>query len=244
MVLAGARPDQQCGLDAAERHGACVRGGSIAIGSNTQATANSATAIGVQAYASAHDAVALGSGSVADQANTVSVGSNGTGYTGYDENGQPYTIQNAVNTRRIVNMAAGQANTDAVNVGQLRGVTTALGGGAAVNADGTVSGPNYSFGGRNYTDIGSALEGVNDAAQAGLAQAVMYDTPDHDKVTLGGTGASTPVQLTNVANATQGSVFEPIAIEPLPIARATSLGPVEPDWLARPFTCEYQAAVA
>ncbi|WP_322107392.1 YadA family autotransporter adhesin, partial [Paraburkholderia sp. J41] len=44
--------------------------------------------------------VALGQGSVADRANTVSVGSAG-------------------NERQITNVAAGTANTDAVNVGQL-----------------------------------------------------------------------------------------------------------------------------
>ena len=96
-----------------------IGNGSIAMGSNTLSTGNAATALGVQSYASADDSVALGSGSVANQANTVSVGSDGTGYTAYDPTRQPYTIQNAVNTRRIVNMAAGQDSTDAVNVSQL-----------------------------------------------------------------------------------------------------------------------------
>jgi hypothetical protein len=47
--------------------------------------------------------VALGAGSIADQANTVSVGSAG-------------------NERKVVNVAAGTASTDAVNVGQLNAV--------------------------------------------------------------------------------------------------------------------------
>ncbi|WP_321952492.1 YadA family autotransporter adhesin [Paraburkholderia bannensis] len=121
--------------------------GSIAIGSNSYvpSAAPAGTAIGVQSYTSANDAVALGSGSVANVANTVSVGNDGTSsYTAYYPNGQTYTIKNQANTRRIVNMAAGQADTDAVNVSQLKGVTAALGGGASVNADGSIAAPSYT----------------------------------------------------------------------------------------------------
>ncbi|WP_235217256.1 beta strand repeat-containing protein [Burkholderia multivorans] len=139
--------------------------GSIAYGSNANAAADKSSALGVQAYTSAADSVALGAGSVANQANTVSVGSDGTGsYTAIDANGKPYTIQNAANTRRVVNMAAGQSDTDAVNVSQLKGVTDALGGGAGVNPDGTVKAPSYDLAnGGKQTTVGGALSALDTA---------------------------------------------------------------------------------
>ncbi|WP_339329166.1 hypothetical protein [Burkholderia multivorans] len=139
--------------------------GSIAYGSNANAAADKSSALGVQAYTSAADSVALGAGSVANQANTVSVGSDGTGsYTAIDANGKPYTIQNAANTRRVVNMAAGQSDTDAVNVSQLKGVTDALGGGAGVNPDGTVKAPSYDLAnGGKQTTVGGALTALDTA---------------------------------------------------------------------------------
>ncbi|WP_233862212.1 YadA-like family protein [Paraburkholderia adhaesiva] len=178
--------------------------GAIAIGSQAYTTGTGGVALGVQAYAQGNDSVALGAGSVANQANTVSVGTDGTGsYQALDGNGALIaTIQNQPNTRRIVNMAAGQGDTDAVNVSQLKGVTDALGGGAGVNADGSIKAPSYSFGGKTYGDVGSALQAVDDAAQAGLADAVAYDSSAHDKVTLGGVGWGTPVKLLNVAAGT------------------------------------------
>ncbi len=75
--------------------------GTTAIGSNAWAVNTNSTAIGFRSTAQADNSVALGAGSVADQANTVSVGS-------------------STNQRRITNVAAGVANTDAANVGQLK----------------------------------------------------------------------------------------------------------------------------
>ncbi|WP_321891857.1 YadA-like family protein, partial [Burkholderia cenocepacia] len=138
--------------------------GSIAYGSNAFASADKSAAVGVQAYTSAADSVALGAGSVANQANTVSVGSDGTGsYTAVDANGQTYTIQNGANTRRVVNMAAGHDDTDAVNVSQLKGVTSALGGGAAVNADGTIKAPTFAVQGGTQTTVADALGSLDTA---------------------------------------------------------------------------------
>ncbi|WP_221410336.1 YadA-like family protein, partial [Paraburkholderia dinghuensis] len=178
--------------------------GAIAIGSQAYTTGTAGVALGVQAYAQANDSVALGAGSVANQANTVSVGTDGTvSYQALDGKGNLIaTIQNQANTRRIVNMAAGQGDTDAVNVSQLKGVTDALGGGAGVNADGSIEAPSYSVDGKTYGDVGSALQAVDGAAQAGLAEAVAYDSSAHDKVTLGGVGSGTPVKLLNVAAGT------------------------------------------
>ncbi|TAA08782.1 hemagglutinin [Pseudoxanthomonas winnipegensis] len=69
----------------------------------------------------------------------------------------------------ISNVAAGVAQNDAVNVGQLAPAVAALGGGAAIDSTtGAVTGPVYSLddgtgtGTRaNYTDVGTALENLD-----------------------------------------------------------------------------------
>ncbi|MFX1763036.1 YadA-like family protein [Paraburkholderia sp. A1RI-2L] len=187
--------------DVARANGA----GSIAIGSNTEADGGGSTAVGIQSLATANDSVALGSGSVANLTNTVSVGSDGTATRAVvNPDGSTSYVTSQANARRVVNMAAGQSDTDAVNVSQLKGVTSALGGGATVNADGSVAAPTYALSGGTYTDVGSALSAVDQGVTnlAGeVANAVMYDTSAHDKVTLGGTNASKTVTLTNVADA-------------------------------------------
>jgi autotransporter adhesin len=71
-------------------------------GNAAQAIGNSSVAIGGGAQATAPNSVAIGEGSVADQTGTVSVGSAG-------------------NERRITNVGAGQAPTDAVNMQQFQG---------------------------------------------------------------------------------------------------------------------------
>lgn len=75
----------------------------ISFGYKNAITANNAVAIGNGAGVSAEGGVALGVGSVADRANAVSVGRTGA-------------------NRQIINVEAGTADTDAVNVSQLEGV--------------------------------------------------------------------------------------------------------------------------
>lgn len=83
--------------------GAQAGGGNYntAIGRMTSAVGDSTTAIGAGASATGSSSVALGAGSIATEAGTVSVG-------------------NGEYQRRIVNVAPGIYNTDAVNMGQLR----------------------------------------------------------------------------------------------------------------------------
>ncbi len=89
--------------------------------------------------------------------------------------------------RKITNLAAGSAATDAVNVGQLTGVSNAataglntlgtsvasnLGGGSAFDpTTGTVTAPAYSVQGNTYSNLGSAIGGL-DSAVTGLDSAV------------------------------------------------------------------------
>ncbi len=67
---------------------------------------------------------------------------------------------------KVINVAAGSADTDAANVGQLKGATTALGGGAGINADGTFKAPTYTTTTTNGTtltanNVGDALTNLN-----------------------------------------------------------------------------------
>nr|WP_264164673.1 YadA-like family protein [Burkholderia cenocepacia] len=123
----------------------------------------------------------MGTNSVADADNTVSVGST--------------AVQ-----RRITNLGAGTGATDAVNVSQLTGVTNALGGGAAVGADGGITNPTYNVGGTDYHNVGDALDALASSG-IGNPNAVIYDDATKSTVTLGGTGAAAPVALKNVADA-------------------------------------------
>lgn len=74
---------------------------SFAVGTGAKASAKNSISLGAGSSASVDNSVAIGSGSVANEANTVSIGAVG-------------------NTRKLTNLAAGTADTDAVNVSQLK----------------------------------------------------------------------------------------------------------------------------
>jgi autotransporter adhesin len=101
--------------------------------------------------------------------------------------------------------AVNATSTDAINGSQLYNTAStaaaALGGGAAVGADGKISAPTYKVGGNDYKDVGTALDAVVASSGGSAADAVKYDTSAHDKVTLGGTAAVAPVVLANITNA-------------------------------------------
>ncbi|WP_321881259.1 YadA-like family protein [Burkholderia cepacia] len=149
-------------------------GGAIAIGRGAMTTQRG-VALGDGASVTAQYGVALGDTSVADRANSVSVGS-------------------ASLQRQITNVAAGTQTTDAVNVGQLSGVTKALGGGAAVDGSGNVTQPTYKVAGTDYHNVGDALDALA-ANGSSDPNAVTYDGATKDTVTLKGAGGTT---LSNV----------------------------------------------
>ena len=67
---------------------------------------------------------------------------------------------------KIANVAKGTADTDAVNVSQLKGAADALGGGAGVNTDGTFKAPSYTITKTDGTstpanNVGTALSNLN-----------------------------------------------------------------------------------
>lgn len=155
--------------------------GSVAIGYNAfiNPSATNSMALGTNSSASASGSVALGVGSIADRTNVVSVGS-------------------PTNTRQIINVTAGTRPADAVNVGQLTGVVTALGGGSFIDPNGAIVAPAYTVNGTTYNDVGAALGAVATGSATDSADSLRYDTPKHDVATLGKPGA--PVKLTNVAD--------------------------------------------
>nr|WP_257128213.1 YadA-like family protein [Burkholderia sp. MSMB1072] len=154
----------------------------IGTGANIARSVEGAMALGANATAGAANSIALGADSFANRANALSVGRAGA-------------------ERQIVNVAAGTQATDAVNVSQLKGVTDSLGGGTAIGADGSITKPTYTVDGSDYHNVGDALDALA-SRSAGDPNAVAYDSAAKDTVTLGGVGATTPVALKNVADAT------------------------------------------
>ena len=138
--------------------------GATALGANALANRSGAVAIGLDASAFADGSVALGQGSIADRANTVSVGASGA-------------------ERQITNVAAGTADTDAVNVAQLKEVTSQTDArldGAVMydrNADGSVNKNSVTLGDATSggTVIHNVADGVdtNDAVNLGQLNAAI-----------------------------------------------------------------------
>ncbi|QSX74700.1 YadA-like family protein [Lysobacter arenosi] len=168
---------------------------SIAIGSLAiaDADAENGIAIGRQSHVTAKEAVALGSGSLANREYTVSVGN-------VASEGVPAV------TRQVVNMAAGTQNTDAVNVSQLKGVTTALGGGAQVNTDGSVKAPTYNVAGGSFNDVGNAIAAMDAKNSAGMkyfhTSSTLADSQANgvESLAIGGNAVATENAVTIGAN--------------------------------------------
>src|SRR5260363_336190 len=143
---------------------------SIAIGThafvgsrNGKMRTDSSIALGAYASVTRKNAVALGFRSQADRANAVSVGS-------------PDAL------RQIIYVGKGTADTDAVNVSQLKGALDGLGGGAGLDKDGTVKKPSYTVGGKTYTTVGDALANVQ-AGPGADSPYIKIQPTDHKNAT-------------------------------------------------------------
>ena len=79
----------------------------------------------------------------------------------------PKTSQTATPTI-VGNIADGKANNDAVNVSQLKNAVTALGAGAAVNADGSITKPTYTVVNNTFDNVGGAIDALNTEVQKPL----------------------------------------------------------------------------
>jgi trimeric autotransporter adhesin len=111
---------------------------------------------------------------------------------------------------RLANVAAGFANTDAVNVSQLAPVVAGLGGGAAIDSKtGKVTGPTYVIQGNTYGNAGDAFTKV-DGSLTNLTNTVNAITTETGKglvaqdattenITVGALTGGTVVDLTNAS---------------------------------------------
>ena len=171
---------------------------SSAIGFNNTAFANNSIAIGSNATANITNSVALGERSVT----TVDAGVQGFGAdTRTDATWQStlaaVSVGNTSNnlTRQITGVAAGTADTDAVNVAQLKrtetNYSTALGGGASFGANGAFQAPTYRINKTDYSDVGSAFTAVDGRLtdlQGQITNIALTPGPKGDKGDKGETG--------------------------------------------------------
>lgn len=132
--------------------------GSIAIGGTASATVSNAVALGSAANASVSESVAIGASATASSANSVALGAHSA--TGTRTN--VVSIGTVGGERQIINLAAGTADTDAANFGQLKAtgasIADALGGGSVVNPDGTITMPTYTLlDGSTVTGVGGVV---------------------------------------------------------------------------------------
>ncbi|ARL38810.1 hypothetical protein BOC49_21355 (plasmid) [Burkholderia pseudomallei] len=161
-----------------------VEGGannSLALGysSNIAKGATNSVALGALSKTTVNEGVALGAQSIANRGaiaspEQINVSADPFSYTGQKVS----TSLGAVSVgatgkeRQITNVAAGTEDTDAVNVGQVKSVkrvvdenaasvASALGGGAIVNADGTVSAPGYTVGDVTVNSVGDAVANLD-----------------------------------------------------------------------------------
>ena len=129
-------------------------------GSMTLAGSNGTQIKNVADGTDAHDAVNVGqlqkAGIVNDQGETL----NAVTYTDASKSQVSFGGAGAANPVLLSNVAAGRDVNDAVNVGQLRGVTSALGGGANVDGQGNVIAPTYTVNNVSYGSVNDALQGL------------------------------------------------------------------------------------
>ncbi|HFG3511451.1 TPA: YadA-like family protein [Escherichia coli] len=102
----------------------------------------------------------------------------------WDDAAGAFTAAHGNNTtNKISNVQAGivsSDSTDAINGSQLYGLadsfTSYLGGGADISDTGVLTGPTYSIGGTEYTNVGDALAAINTSFSDSLGDALLWDT--------------------------------------------------------------------
>ncbi len=104
---------------------------------------------------------------------------------------------------KITNVATGtisDTSTDAVNGAQLHGVSSsvaeALGGGAAVNSDGSISAPTYTIADTDYTNVGDAMNAIDST----LDNALLWDATAGENGAFNASHDGKASVITNVAN--------------------------------------------
>ncbi|MEZ2221752.1 YadA-like family protein, partial [Rhizobium sp. RCC_161_2] len=154
-----------------------VAPGGTAIGQNAHVMLADGVALGTNSTAAGIQSVALGAGAQSNNINSVALGAQSITSVGAQTNytafalASPQTsvgevsIGSAGSERKLTNLAAGSADTDAVNVSQLKSlgtnVTNLIGGNTTVNPDGSITGPTYNIQGNNYSTVYDAFGAVD-----------------------------------------------------------------------------------
>lgn len=153
--------------------------GGTAIGQNAHVMLADGVALGTNSTAAGVQSVALGAGATSNHINSVALGAQSittvgaqTNYAGFgiaalQNSAGEVSFGSAGAERKLTNVAAGSADTDAVNVSQLKGlgtnITNLIGGGTTINPDGTVTGPTYKIQGGSYTTVYDGFTAVDNA---------------------------------------------------------------------------------
>ncbi|WNC91092.1 YadA-like family protein [Paraburkholderia sp. FT54] len=166
-----------------------------ALGYGSLAYADGSTALGANARVSGADSVALGYNVTVTAANSVGVGANSTTTANLSQPGEEFGTSGVVkathalgevsvgstgNERRLTNVAAGTAATDAVNLSQLRAVDGKL---DAIAQSGT----------QHYFKAEGAADGTDDAGAAGthaVASGVLAAASGDNATALGANSAA------------------------------------------------------
>jgi hypothetical protein len=113
--------------------------------------------------------------------------------------------------RQITGVAAGMADSDAVNVAQLKGVdhqvketqqtlVDSLGAGSKINVDGTITGPIFTINKQDYTSVGDALTALDqnisniNNGKTGLVQQI-GGAPGTGNITVGAATGGTVIDM-------------------------------------------------
>ncbi|MBF7683525.1 YadA-like family protein, partial [Acinetobacter sp. B5B] len=133
-------------------------------------------------------------------------------------------------TRQITGLAAGSADTDAVNVAQLKSVNgkvnastssvaNILGGGATVNADGSITNPTYTVNGKTSTTLAGALSDLDSA----LSEAVQKANTNGKDITVNSVvSGNTTVNNSGVAVADGAGNSSQLAANGLAVTNTTT----------------------
>lgn len=125
---------------------------SMAVGANSAVSVMNGTAVGNGANVSLANSVALGSGSVAESRTTFNTAAYLSGESFKASQGV-VSVGSSTNTRRIVNVAGGYDDTDAVNVAQLKAAVS----GSSNNKVDKGTGEGLSVGGSAVTGSANAV---------------------------------------------------------------------------------------
>ncbi|WP_343656647.1 YadA family autotransporter adhesin, partial [Paraburkholderia caribensis] len=181
------------------------------------ASGTESVAIGGNASATTANSVALGSNSVANSTTLGTAGFNpgGAAISAGTAAGE-VSIGKAGAERRITNVAAGYAATDAVNVSQLMSedakvnaegtsIANVIGGGSTYNSTtGAITGPTFNIGGKTITTIAGAITNIDGR--------VTQNTTDISNINS---------QITQITNGEIGLVQQDASTRNITVAKGT-----------------------